>query len=119
MSETKATFDRAHELIGNVELSRLVAERRVAIKKVFDTACLFSFSGGIFRADAEFIAFVTIVTQQREEAVFIDEGGIPILITNTKELEETALAVYHEASNAYLEEYRKLEKMRTKGAALA
>lgn len=70
-------------------------------------------NGGVFKADASLISFVsTLVDRGIDETVIIDENNNPIYIEKLEDFLGDILDLYAKASNTYLQEHKKIQSAR-------
>ncbi len=79
----------------------------------------FSTNGGIFNITPELISFVHVLIQSnQDDAILLDVNGNPIEIGNLKEFLSKIIELYRESTNAFLAEFKRLQKARTAKALL-
>lgn len=79
----------------------------------------YSFSGGIFRINQELIGFVFALLQDgHDQAVLLDIHENPILVDNLEDFYDEIKSRYFEVINEYYDDYEKLRKKRSVGAAV-
>lgn len=104
------------DLLGDVNLTRIISNKKKNLKETFTSTCLFHYNGGLFSADPNFISWINVLLEENETAIVLDISDVPVEITDISDFKKKALQAYHEATNLYFEEYNKLLKMRNKGA---
>lgn len=114
--ETVIDKEKQSQLLGDVSLTRIIANKKKNLKETFNSTCLFSYNGGLFSANPNFIGWINALLEESNQAIVLDIADVPIEIEDLKDFKKNAMYAYNEASNLYLQEYNKLLKMRNKGA---
>lgn len=96
-----------------------IENQRTNIKRRFETMLVVHYENGAFRATAELISFVdTLQRTDNNSAVILDSKDNPIEIQDLKEFQSKLIESYHQATNEYLNEYRKLARARNIKSAM-
>lgn len=90
-----------------------IENRRKALKRRFESMIVVHHEGGMFKADAETIGFVTTLIQcNYMDAVILDAKENPIEIADLSLLQHELNNAYFAATNEYLSEMKSLAKAR-------
>lgn len=90
-----------------------IENRKIAIRRRFDTMLTVYHNDGEFKANDITISFVSTLLQNgNTDSVIIDKKNNPIKIDNLEEFKTILLNAYFEATNEYQSEIEKLKKAR-------
>lgn len=85
---------------------------KLALLERVDSQLMFTYNGGLFKADPTLIAYVRgLQSDVNETACILDEYNNPIKIKTPHFINEAIVANQY-ALNAYMNEYDKLKKVR-------
>jgi hypothetical protein len=91
----------------------LTNQKRILLEQ-YHNDLIYYFNSGQFSVTQQLISFCQSLLQlEQEEAILIDDNGLPISIEDLKKFTSKIVAVYFTASNRYLTEYAKLKKNRS------
>ena len=90
-----------------------IENQRANIKRRYDTMIVVHHNNGSFKADSETISFVSALIQAKtKSAVILDQKGNPIEIEDLKVFLDGLIEAYHQATNEFLGEHKKLARAR-------
>jgi hypothetical protein len=107
----KTDIDKAFE-IANF-MTTLNNQKRI-LHEEYNQSLYYYKDGNTFKATPEFISFVSSIVQSNiESSVILDQNGIPVLVSDIKDLLTSLISTYTEASNGYFYNYQKLISSKT------
>lgn len=91
-----------------------IENKRVALKRRFETMLVVHNNNGQFLADAATISLVAVLLDAgHNEGVLIDQKSMPVEVDDLTTFKTTLLDAYYKATNEYVTEMKKLSKART------
>ena len=93
-------------------MATLNTQKKLAYEE-FNQNLIYYYNGSGFTATRELINFVkTLIDSEYNQFVLLDDNNNPIEITDGKELLNSLLGVYIQATNRYVATYNSLKKKR-------
>lgn len=90
-----------------------IENKRIALKRRFETMLVVHCNNGVFNADAATISFVSVlIADDNTDGVLLDQKDRPIEITNLAGFKADLMDAYYKATNEYASEMKKLAKAR-------
>lgn len=105
--------ERLEKALAFSQFRATIENRRIAIRRRFESMLMVHHDNGMFRADATTISFIdTLIQAGNEDAVLVDEKYNPIEVKSLTELKDKLVNAYFEATNEYMSEVKSLAKAR-------
>jgi hypothetical protein len=90
-----------------------IENKRIALKRRFETMLVVHHNNGQFTADAVTISFVTaMIAEGNTDMVLLDQKNMPVSIDDTDTFKTMLLEAYYTATNEYASEMKKLSQAR-------
>lgn len=113
MSTNTYIDDRLANAIDASKYRATLYAQKNNIKLKYEQSIIYAAGGGLFKAEASLISFVsTLVDRGINETVIIDVNNNPIYIEDLETFLSDILDLYAKASNIYLQEYKKIQSAR-------
>jgi spore germination protein GerM len=115
MSDTAQKYldERLEKAMESAKYRVTLFNQKENCKLKFKQSLTFSKNGGVFKVDESLISFVsTLISRGSESTILIDTNGNPIHITDLNEFFDDIVDRYHQATNDFLIDFKKIQASR-------